>query len=84
METLNYTTFRKSLSSNIDRVNDDRISILITRQTGKSAVLMSLDDYKSYEETAYLAKSPKNLERLNAAIADLEAGKGVERELLEK
>ena len=83
MESINYTTFRKDLAKTIDRVNNDYCPVLITRQKGRTAVLMSLDDYKSYEETAYLMKNPKNAERLNAAIAELEAGKGIERELVE-
>ena len=74
MESVNYTTFRKDLAKTIDRVNDDHCPILITRQKGRPAVLLSLDDYKSYEETAYLMRSPRNAERLNAAIAELEAG----------
>ena len=84
MESINYTTFRKDLAKIIDRVNDDHCPILITRQKGRTAVLLSLDDFKSYEETAYLMKSPKNAERLNAAIAELEAGNGIERELIEE
>jgi len=84
MESINYTTFRKNLASIIDRVNADHCPILITRQNGRTAVLMSFDDFKSYEETAYLMKSSKNAERLNAAIAELEAGKGIERELIEE
>jgi antitoxin YefM len=32
---------------------------------------MSLDDYNALEETCYLLKSPKNSERLNRAINDL-------------
>ena len=83
MESINYTTFRKDLAKTIDRVTDDHCPILITRQKGRTAVLMSLDDFKSYEETAYLMRSPKNAERLNAAIAELESGEGVKRELLE-
>jgi len=84
MQAINYTTFRKNLAKTIDCVNDDHCPILITRQQGRTAVLMSLDDFKSYEETAYLMKSPKNAERLNAAIAELEAGEGIERELIEE
>lgn len=84
MESINYTTFRKNLAKTIDRVNDDHRPILITRQNGQAAVLLSLDDFKSYEETAYLMKSPKNAERLNAAVAELEAGKGIERDLIEE
>ena len=82
MESINYTTFRKDLAKTIDRVNDGHRPILITRQKGRPAVLMSLEDFNSYEETAYLMKSQKNAERLNAAIADLESGKSVERKLI--
>jgi antitoxin YefM len=83
MESMNYTTFRKNLAKTIDHVNDNHCPILITRQNGRTAVLVSLDDFKSYEETAYLMQSPKNAERLNAAIAELEAGNGIARELIE-
>ncbi len=84
MQSINYTTFRKNLAQTINCVNDDHCPILITRQKGRPAVLMSLTDFRSYEETAYLMKSPKNAERLNAAITDLEAGKGVEMDIIKE
>ncbi|MEE8399512.1 MAG: type II toxin-antitoxin system prevent-host-death family antitoxin [Desulfobacterales bacterium] len=84
MESMNYTAFRKDLAKALDRVNDDHCPILITRQNGRTAVLLSLEDFKSYEETAYLMKSPKNAERLNAAIAGLEEGRGIEKALIEE
>ncbi len=84
MRSINYTTFRKNLAKIINCVNDDHCPILITRQQGRAAVLMSLDDFRSYEETAYLMKSPKNAERLNAAIADLEADKGIEMDIIKE
>ena len=79
MDTLNYTSFRKDLAAMLDKVNDDHMPILITRQNGKSAVLISLEDFKSYEETAYLMASPKNAVRLNEAITELEKGKGLRK-----
>jgi antitoxin YefM len=84
MNTINYTAFRKNLTATIDQVNRDHIPILVTRQKGSPAVVMSLDDFKSYEETAYLMRSPKNAERLTRAIEQLEAGGAVERELIEE
>lgn len=84
MESTNYTTFRKNMAKTIDRVNDNHYPILITRQNGPTAVLLSLEDFKSYEETAYLMKSPRNAERLNDAIAELETGKGTERKIIEE
>ncbi len=84
MNAINYTTLRKKLSATIDQVNRDHSPILVTRQKGSPAVIMSLEDFKSYEETAYLMRSPKNAERLNQAIEQLEAGETVERELIEE
>ncbi len=83
MDILNYTTFRNQLSKALDKVNDDHIPIMITRQNGKPAVLLSLDDFKAYEETAYLMASPKNGARLNQAIADIEAGNIEQHALIE-
>ncbi len=84
MEAINYTIFRKNLAATIDQVNENHNPILITRQSGKPAVIMSLEDYNSFEETAYLMKSPKNAERLNTAIAELESGAGVEKDLVQE
>ena len=84
MQTTSYSEFRKNLSNMIERVNADHEPIIITRDRNKpSAVLMSLEDYASFEETRYLLKSPKNAERLLEAVAELDAGKGVERTLIE-
>ncbi len=68
----------------IDTAAADHEPVLITRDRGKpAAVLMSLEDFASYEETRYLLSSPANAERLNEAIRELDAGKGVERKLLD-
>ena len=45
--------------------------------------MMSLADYESLTETAYLLKSPKNARRLLAAVAELESGEGQQRTLVE-
>jgi len=84
METLSYSAFRSHLAEMLDRVNDDHRPILITRQKGKPAVVMSLEDFKSYEETAYLMASPRNAERLNQAIEEVEAGRIVSHALVEE
>lgn len=83
MTALSYTSLRSSLAKTLDQVNEDHTPILITRQKGENAVLMSEADYRSYEETAYLMQSMANAQRLNEAIAELRQGKGLEKELLE-
>ena len=84
MDTMSYSLFRSHLASTLDKVNDDHKPVLITRQNGKPAIVMSLEDFKAYEETACLMASPKNAERLNQAIAEVEAGETVQRGLLEE
>lgn len=84
MDTLSYSAFRSRLASTLDKVNEDHVPILITRQNGKPAVVMSLEDFKSYEETAYLMASPRNAGRLNQAIAETRAGKTLRRDLIEE
>ena len=84
MDTISYSAFRGQLARFLDKVNDDHKPVLVTRQNGKPAIVMSLEDYQSYEETAYLMASPKNAERLNQAITDIEAGNTIQHGLIEE
>jgi antitoxin YefM len=60
MNTVNYTTAQKNLEQTMDLVCDGHNPIIITRQNKPSVVIISLEDYRSLEETAYLLKSPQN------------------------
>ncbi len=82
MDAMSYSAFRTNLASTLDKVNDNHKPVLITRQNGKPAVLISLEDFQSYEETSYLMSSPKNAERLNQAISQVEAGNLKDHELI--
>ncbi|ARB46993.1 type II toxin-antitoxin system Phd/YefM family antitoxin [Alloalcanivorax xenomutans] len=84
MDTMSYSAFRARLAGILDKVNDDHKPVLITRQNGKPAVVISLEDFQAYEETAYLMASPKNAQRLNQAIAEVEAGQSLEKGLIEE
>jgi antitoxin YefM len=83
MDALSYSTARAQLASTMDRVINDHAPVVITRNGQPSVVMMSLDDYQSLEETAYLLRSPANARRLLAAVAELAAGQGAERALVE-
>ena len=84
MDTMSYSSFRSHLASTLDKVNNDHKPVMITRQNGKPAVVISLEDFQSYEETSYLMASPKNAERLNQAIAQISDGKESTHELMEQ
>ena len=81
MDAITYTAVRAKLASAMDRVCDDHEPLTITRNGERSVVMLSLEDYKSLEETAYLLRTPANARRLLAAVAQLASGKGVERKL---
>ena len=83
MDTISYSNFRSHLANILDKVNDDHVPMLITRQNGKPAVVISLEDFQSYEETAYLMASPQNAARLNQAVAEIEAGNTVQHPLVD-
>jgi antitoxin YefM len=83
MDAIPYTTAAQNLAQTMDRVCDEHEAIIVTRDTQKSVVIISLDDYQSLEATAFLLRNQKNAERLLASIAELEAGNGTERELLD-
>ncbi len=72
LETITYSRLRNQLAKALDKVNEDRAPLLIVRQRGKSAVLLSAEEYSALEETAYLLRSPKNAARLRAAHEEIE------------
>jgi antitoxin YefM len=59
MDTISYSNFRSHLANTLDKVNDDHVPIMITRQNGKPAVLISLEDFKSYEDRLPYGKPQK-------------------------
>lgn len=81
MNTISYTDLRQHLADAMDRVNEDRAPLYVTRQKGKGAVLLSADDYASIEETLHLISSPRNAARLSEAIEDLRQGRFEEHAL---
>ncbi len=84
MRTTSYSEFRRNLATMIDRVNDDHEPLIVTRDGGKSAaVVISLEDFASLEETLHLLRSPRNSERLLEAVEALDRGEGAERTLAE-
>ncbi len=82
METVNYTDFRSNLKHWFDKVINDVSDIIIKRKNGKDLVLISLDEYNSLKETTYLLTG-KNRDILLNSIKELEAEKGLEKDLIE-
>lgn len=83
MNAMSYSETRANLKEVMDRVVEDHTPLLITRQKGEAVVMVSLADWRSMEETAYLLSSPANAKALRESIARLNAGLGEEHELIQ-
>jgi antitoxin YefM len=83
MKTMSYTESRARYAEVLDSVVNDREEVVITRAGHDPVVIVSLDDYESLRETAYLMRSPANARRLLDAMERLEAGRGEPHDLIE-
>ncbi len=83
MEITNYTSFRQSLKTYLDKVFNDHIPLFVTRAKGEDVVVMSKADYDSMQETMYLMRSPKNAARLLESLEDYKNGKLTKRDLID-
>jgi antitoxin YefM len=82
MRTISSSQLRKNLSATLDQIAKDHEPVIVTRDGGKPpAVIVSLEDFGSYEETAYLLRSPANAKRLTVSVRAHETGGGTRREL---
>lgn len=81
MKTMSYTESRARYAEVLDGVTNDREEVVITRAGREPVVIVSLADYESLRETAYLMRSPANARRLLDAMERLEAGRGEAHEL---
>ena len=82
MNTISYTSARQNLSKTMNHVCSDHEPVIISSKRDKAVVMISLDDYKALEETAYLLRSPRNALRLMESIKQIQEGYSRERELI--
>lgn len=84
MKSMSYSESRKRYAEVLDSVVQDREEVVITRIGHEPAVILSLHEYESLKETAYLMRSPANARRLLNAIESLESGNGEVHELIQE
>ncbi|WP_246166522.1 type II toxin-antitoxin system Phd/YefM family antitoxin [Nocardioides psychrotolerans] len=80
---MSYTESRARYAQVLDDVVNDREEVVITRAGHESVVIVSLEDFESLRETAYLMRSPTNARRLLDAMERLEAGAGDSHDLVD-
>ena len=74
---------KNNLERLIEQVTADAEPTIICGDQGQKAVLLSLDEFNSWQETLYLLANPANAAHLRQSIAEAKAGKTLERELIE-
>ncbi|MBC7437678.1 MAG: type II toxin-antitoxin system prevent-host-death family antitoxin [Bdellovibrionales bacterium] len=75
MRKITYSEARKRLSAAMHSVTAEDGPMIITRPSGEAVVMMSIKDYRSWEETAYLLSSPANARSLAKSLEEANAGK---------
>lgn len=83
MKTMSYTESRANYAAVLDEVVNNREEIVITRAGHEPVVIVSLEEYQSLRETAYLLRSPVNAQRLASAMEQLDRNDGIPRDLLD-
>jgi antitoxin YefM len=81
VKSITYTAARENLASTINRVCEDHAPVVITRNRDQAVVMLSLDEYESLQETAYLLRSPANAKRLLASLDAVKRGKLIRKKL---
>ena len=76
--------FRKDIKGYFDKVIEGSETLIINRGKDTGIVVISLDEYNSLNETAYLNSTTANAKRLNEGINELKSGKGKTKKLIEK
>lgn len=76
MKAVTYSNAKKNLKALIHAVcKNSEPAVIVSNQSEEQAVLISLEDYQSMEETAYLLSSPANRAHLQRSLKQAQDGK---------
>ena len=83
MDAITINQAKQNIEGLIEQVIADAEPTIICNDKGQKAVLLSLDEYNSWQETLYLLSNPVNAEHLRKSIKEDLSGKIAERSLNE-
>ncbi len=76
--TVPFTEARSTLSDLLDYVQAEQDHVVITRNGKQVALLMSMDEWESWEETIEVLSDTELMETLRRSEEDVQAGRLVE------
>jgi antitoxin YefM len=71
MQAITFNEASQNLAKFIDEVHNNHEPLIITHDHQKAVVLMSLDDFNSWQETEYLTRSKANAQDLLDAVKEI-------------
>jgi antitoxin YefM len=80
---MNQVSFKRLSDADLDRLEKEGGELVVVREGLEPMGVMRLADRQAMDDTTYLLSDPANTEMLLRSIAELDAGKGVERELID-
>jgi len=83
MNVVTINEAKRNLDLLIEKIVSNAEPTIITTDTGQQIILLPLDEFNAWQETAYLLSNPANAAHLRQSIAEAQLGKIVERELIE-
>jgi antitoxin YefM len=83
MRAITSNQAKEQLDELIDQVILDVEPTIVCNDQGQQAVLMSLDEFNSWQETLYLLSNPANAEHLMESIQQAKSGHKSVRELID-
>lgn len=83
MAQVGFTELRRNMAVHLDRVETDRTELVVTRQNHENLVILPLAELEGLRETLHLLGTPAKAERLRRSIAEIEAGRGIEHDLID-
>lgn len=76
MEVMSYSNFREKLASVLDAISNNSTVVKVTRQNGKAAIVMSLEDWERDQETLYVLQNKSLMRQIAESLQTHQAGKG--------
>lgn len=70
-----YTSLRQNLASVLDQVIDQQETVIVRRRGSRDVALVPASELAGLIETAHLLRSPRNAQRLLAALRRADRGK---------
>lgn len=75
MKTLGLSEARRQLSKLVDEIAEKQEHIVITKQGRPKAVVMSSDEFESWQETLEIMADPEAMASIKRGLRDIKAGR---------